>query len=200
MNIKLYYTPRTRATRVRWLLEELEQDYEIVPVDLFNGEGDNEAYKKIHPLGCVPAIDIDGTIMFESTAICQWLSDQHPQKLLAPPGDSPARMKYIQWLYFVSATLEPQAWNIVLHSLLLPEQDRIPAIVPWSKEKFKQAMAVIDDQLKDRDYLLGVQFTTADIVLTNLLSWLPKQVKDHSHAYAYMKRVMARDKYRLVCA
>lgn len=196
MDIKLYYTPRTRATRVRWLLEELEQPYTLINIDLFNGEGNTEAYKTIHPLGCVPAIEVDGNIMIESTAICEWLADQFPEKQFAPTMNSTARMKYTQWLYFIAATLEPHAWNHVLHSRILPKDQRIPTIVPWSEQKFQQALVVIDDELKAKDYLLGDHFTTVDILLTNLLSWVPKLVKPYTHSYKYMKRVMKRDKYK----
>lgn len=197
MDIKLYYTPRTRATRVRWLLEELEQPYQLINIDLFNGEGNTDAYKKIHPLGCVPAIKIDGNIMFESTAICEWLADQFPEKHLAPQISSAKRMKYIQWLYFISATLEPHAWNHVLHSRLLSEAQRIPKIVSWSEQKFNQALAVIDEELKKKEYLVGDHFTTVDIILTNLLGWLPKLVKPYTHSFDYMEGIRQREKYKL---
>ena len=197
MNIKLYYTPRTRATRVRWLLAELEQPYELINIALFNGEANTDAYKKVHPLGCVPAINIDGNIMIESTAICEWLADQFPEKKLAPPTTSVERMKYIQWLYFISATLEPHAWNYVLHSKLLPKEERITSIVPWSEQKFTQSLSVINEELMDKKYLLGDHFTTGDILLTDLLSWRPKLVKPFHQTYGYMKRVMQREKYKL---
>ena len=199
MDIKLYYTPRTRATRVRWLLEELDQPYQLINIDLFGGEGSAAEYKKIHPLGCVPAIDIDGNIMIESTAICEWLADQFPENDLAPDINSAARMKYTQWLYFISATLEPQAWNYILHTRLLPEAQRIPSVVSWSEQKFKQALSVINDELKDKQFIMGDNFTTADIILTNILSWLPKLTKSYGYTFDYMKKIMQRDKYIIAC-
>lgn len=196
MNIRLYYTPGTRADRVRWLLEELEQPYELVNVDLFGGEGESEEYRRIHPLGCVPAVSIDGRVMFESAAICQWLADRFPEKGLAPDVNAPERMPYLQWLQYVSATLEPQAWNQVLHGKLLPESLRVPEIVPWSRERFAQALSVIDRELDGKEYLLGDRFSTVDILLTNLLGWVPGQLKPHGHCLAYMKRVKQREKYQ----
>ena len=55
MDIELYYTPHTRAGRVRWLPEERDQPYRLHPVDLFRGKR-NPA----HPLGSVPAMEVDG--------------------------------------------------------------------------------------------------------------------------------------------
>ena len=54
--MKLYYAPQTRATRVRWLLEEPEVPYELERVNLSAGEQKSAAYRKIHPLGRVPAL------------------------------------------------------------------------------------------------------------------------------------------------
>ena len=80
MNIKLYYWPHTRAFRVRWLLEELQLPYKLEYINLFKGETNSEAYKTVHPLGYLPAIEVDDRTMFESGAICAWLSDKFPQK------------------------------------------------------------------------------------------------------------------------
>ncbi len=63
MNIKLYYTHRTRSLRPRWTLEELGLTYQLALIDLFGGEGDTPAYRRIHPHGSVPALEIDGRVM-----------------------------------------------------------------------------------------------------------------------------------------
>lgn len=84
MDIKLYYTPRTRATRVRWLLEELQIPYHLTSIDLFGGEGNTEAYRTIHPLGYIPVITADGNKIFETGAICAWLTEQFPEHQLSP--------------------------------------------------------------------------------------------------------------------
>ena len=89
MDIELFYTPRTRAGRVRWALEEPGMPYRLRPVELFSGER-NPA----HPLGSVPAIKVDGQAMFESGAICHWLADRFPGQGLAPvPGDARRRKR-----------------------------------------------------------------------------------------------------------
>jgi len=189
MKIKLYYTPQTRAVRVRWLLEELGLTYEVVNIELFEGEGQTAEYKKIHPLGCVPALEVDGEIMYESGAICDWLTDFYADKNMAPSLNSKLRIKYKQWFYFIVATMEPQAWNIVLHSFILPEKRRVPNIVKISEKRYCETLAVIEKELKGKNFLIGDQFTTADIMLATLLSWLPKQVKPFEHTYAYMKKM-----------
>ena len=193
MKLKLYYAPRTRAARVRWLLEELDLTYDLKNIKLFEGEGETDEYKKIHPLGCVPALEVDGEIIYESGAICDWLTDRFADKNMAPPLNSTLRLKYKQWFYFVVATMEPEAWNMVLHLELLPENKRLPDVVDASKIKYKQALGVIEKELKEKEYLLGDKFTTADIMLVTLLSWFPQLVKPFENTYAYMKKMRKRE-------
>jgi len=192
MKLKFYYTARTRADRVRWLLEELGLTYEMVNISLFEGEGQTDEYKKIHPLGCVPALEVDGEIMYESGAICDWLTDYCAEKNMAPPLNSNLRLKYKQWFYFIVATMEPQAWSMVLHTLILPEKRRVPDIVKISEKTYRETLAIIEKELKGKNYLIGNKFTTVDIMLVTLLNWLPKQVKSFENTYAYMKRIKQR--------
>ena len=78
--MKLYYTPRTRSSRPRWMLEELEIPYELVRVDLSAGEHRKPEYLAINPYGAVPAL-VDGEVkLFESAAICAYLADKHPDR------------------------------------------------------------------------------------------------------------------------
>ena len=91
MELTLYYTPKTRAFRVRWLLEELGLEYRLEHIDLHAGEGNTPEYRAIHPLGQVPALKVDNEVMFESGAMLQWLAETHLDKGLAPALDSPWR-------------------------------------------------------------------------------------------------------------
>ena len=89
--MKLYYAPHTRASRPRWLLEELGVPYELVRVDVAHQENRQAPYLLINPLGHVPAlVDGDMTII-ESAAICMYLADKFPEKKMAPAVGSPPR-------------------------------------------------------------------------------------------------------------
>jgi len=82
--IKLYYAPRTRSTRPRWLLEELGVPYELVRLDLGKGDHKKAEYLAIHPHGVVPALEDDGRVIIESLAICLYVADKFPEKGFAP--------------------------------------------------------------------------------------------------------------------
>jgi glutathione S-transferase len=187
MDIELFYTPNTRAFRPRWLLEELGIPYTLRPIDLMHGER-NPA----HPLGAVPAVRIDGMTMIESGAICHWLTDRFPDRRLAPAQDDPQRARYEQWMFFAPGTLEPPGFEIVLHSFILPESQRVPAIVPFAEKTYRRVLRLLSEELDHDGYLLGERFSTADIMIGSTLNWLPDQLAPFPALRAYLDRLSAR--------
>ena len=196
MDIKLYYHPKTRAFRVRWLLEELGLDYEIQYVDLFGGEGNSPAYKKIHPHGCLPALEVNGHVMFETSAICHWLTDQFPDKGLAPPMDDPARMLYTQWMYYVPATIEPPLWYEFLHSKILPAEQRVPAIMPFLQQRYTDVFEVLNEAYKDKAHLINGRFSTVDLMIGSMLPWKIKEVSHYPELKRLLQDVTQRSAFR----
>jgi glutathione S-transferase len=195
MDIELFYTPKTRSTRPRWLLEELEVPYRIRHVDLFGGER-NPA----HPLGSVPAVRIDGDTLIESGAICHWLADRHPDRGLAPAMNDPLRARYEQWMFHVPGTLEPPAFEILLHTEILPEKHRVEDIVPFATRGYRRVLRMLAEELDHDGYLLGDRFSCADIMTGTTLGWLPGLLEDYPPLLAYIERVTARPAFRRAMA
>ncbi len=191
MQIELYYTAHTRSVRPRWLLEELGAPYSLRLVDLFGGE-----HNPVHPLGSVPAVRIDGKTLIESGAICHWLADSFPEKNLAPAPTDPRRASYEQWMFFVPATLEPPAFDILMHTQILPEKKRVEAIVPYATERYQRVLKILAKELDHDGYLMGKQFTAADIMMTTTLSWLPELLEEYPTLLAYTQRATARPAYQ----
>jgi len=192
MKIKLYYTPETRAHRPRWLLEEMGLDYQLEYIDIFSGKSMSKSYRAIHPHGSVPAIDIDGKVMFESGAICHWLTDQLPQYQLAPAMDDPLRRDYEQWMFYAPGTMEPPYMIAAMHEYILLEKRRVPEIVPWAKKQYGFVLRVLESELKARDYIVGDQFTTADIMIGTYLIWSERFLGQHEALQSYVKRLVER--------
>lgn len=187
MEIELFHTPKTRSHRPRWLLEELGVEYRLRPVDLFGGEKN-----PLHPLGSVPAITLDGTVMIESCAICHWLADRYPEAGLAPSQDAPERIPYEQWMFFVPGTLEPPAFDIVLHTFILPENRRVAEVLPFAGLRYRAALKVLNETLEGHDFIVGDRFSAADILLGSTLQWLPEMLEDFSVLQGYVERLTAR--------
>ena len=192
--MKLYFNPLSRATRPRWILEELGQSYELAPVDLMKGEHKQAEYMKVHPLGVVPALQDGGFTMFESAAIVMHLADKFPEKGLAPAVGSHERGEYYQWILFAMTEAEPPLVQILQHTRFLPEAERNPAVIEKSSQRFKTVATVIQDRMQGREYIVGNRFTAADIVLGGVVRFgdMLGQLGDHPGLQAYAKRLMER--------
>lgn len=201
--MKLYYFPGTRATRPRWMLEELGVSYEAVPVDLMKGEHKTANYMKVHPLGVVPAIDDNGFILFESAAIVQYLADKHPEKNLAPALGTKERGEYYQWISFAMTETEPSLVTILVQVRFTPEAQRDPALIEKSSKRFKVVAAVLEERMKGRQYIVGNTFTAADVVLGGVLgmaAMLGQLTDEFPSLKAYVGRLMERPAAKKVFA
>jgi glutathione S-transferase len=169
--MKLYYARMTRAGRPRWMLEEVGAPYELVRLDLSKGDHKKPEYMKIHPHGAVPAL-VDGDLaLFESAAICAYLADKFPEKRLAPPVGTPERGLYSQWIVYAMATMEPPVLKVFLNTRFLPEEKRSPAAVEEGKTQWQQVGRTLEAALAGKSYLVGDQFTAADLVVASIAGW-----------------------------
>ena len=173
--MKLYFAPRTRATRPRWLLEELEVPYELVRLDLAKSEHRSAEFLALNPLGEVPVLVDDEVILFESSAICLHLADRYPERRLAPPPGSPERGDYLQWLLFAEVTLEP----------VIAAQGR-----PTAGPPLEVLLSLVERRLEGREVLVGNGFTAADVVMASILhrAHTMKLLEGHARLFEYVLR------------
>jgi glutathione S-transferase len=198
--VKLYYVPMTRATRARWMLEELGIPYELHRLDLSRKENRGEAYLGVHPLGHVPALvdEEAGVTMFESAAIVMYLADRHPEKRLAPPVGSPLRASYYQWMCFVPATMEPPLATVFDQQTKLPEAERSPRVIDAAKARWRTVCAALDRAVDGKKYILGDEFSAADIMVGSALAWSKAMglLEEQPRLVAYSKRAADRPAFR----
>ncbi|MCP5419596.1 MAG: glutathione S-transferase family protein [Gammaproteobacteria bacterium] len=169
--MQVFGFPNTRATRVLWALEEIGADYEYVPVDLHKGEGRRPPYVDLNPAGKVPTLLEDGFALSESAAICTFLGDRFPQSGLTPTHGSRERALYNKWCFFVIGELEQPLWTLAKHRFALPEKRRVPAIMETAAWEFGVVANVLNIGLGGREFILGEQFTAADILIAHTLGW-----------------------------
>jgi glutathione S-transferase len=162
--MKLFFAPRTRSVRPRWVLEELEVPYELVRIDPVAGEHRNPAFLAMSPLGEVPVL-IDGDVtLTEAAAICLHLADRFPEKRLAPAPSSPERASYYQWLLFAELRLEP-----LMLEFLRNAQAPAPADLTPQRAQLDRLLRFVDTALGDRELLVGDTFNVADLVMVSIL-------------------------------
>jgi len=173
--LELYYAPQTRAIRPRWMLEEIEVPYELVRLDLAAGDQKRPEYLKLNPNGTVPTLVDGGLVLYESAAIVQYLADKFPEARLAPAVGTAARGKYYQWIHYAMSALEPPAVTVFLHTSGTPagrpQNERIPQLVPEARAQFATAVKVVDDALAGKQFILGDEFSGADVMIGSMLGW-----------------------------
>lgn len=169
--MKLYFAPKTRATRPRWLLEELGVPYELVSLDLQKGEHKELSYLRVHPLGQVPALVDGDTTVYESIAICMYLADKFPEKKLAPAVGTPERAAYYQWMLFAAASLEPPIGEYFAHTQGLPAEKRDAEKAAAAKVQALAAIKAVEHAMLGKMYLVGEKFSAADVVVGSVMRW-----------------------------
>lgn len=189
--MKLYYAPRTRALRPRWLLEEIAEPYSLERLDMSKGEHRSAAYQKIHPHGALPAL-VDGDLhLFESSAICLYLADKFAERQLAPAIDSHDRGRYYQWMVYSVATFETP-----IVQLFAAKDD--PAAAAAARARFDETARVVSAALEGRSWLVGDRFSAADVMMGSIALWAGAQklLDAHPALAAYADRCKARPAFQ----
>jgi glutathione S-transferase len=168
--MRLYYVPMTRATRPRWVLEELGVPYELVRLDPGKGETRTSAHLARHPLGHVPVLEDEGTVMFESAAICLQLADRFPEGHLAPAPGTPDRALLYQWIFFGVTEVEPPL-SALSAQRRKPEAERDGAAMEAARVQFATVARPLERILQRSAWILGDSFTVADVIVGSLLVW-----------------------------
>lgn len=162
--IKLYGNVKSRAVRVLWLLEELGLDFEHV-----NVAPRSDDVKAVSPVGKVPALDFDGTILTDSVAIMTFLADREGR--FTYPAGTVERAVQDSHIHFINDELDSILWTAARHSFVLPEDMRLPAIKDSLRWEYERSLARLSERLGDKEFLMGDEMTIADILAAHCLGW-----------------------------
>lgn len=168
--ITLYSFPQSRSLRAAWTLEELSLEYQCQHVALDKGEGQTAEHLARHPDGKVPVVEDGDVHLFESAPICRYLAETYGDGTLLP-SDPAARAQVDQWLSFIVTEIEQPLWNQAKHKFALPQDKRVPALLPVCAWEFQRALSALERRYNGQEYLVGESFTLADLFLTHTLSW-----------------------------
>lgn len=183
--ITLYHAPKSRSTRIIWLLEELGAPYDVRQVSIFRpmtGEGAPDPINR-HPDKRVPAIVHDGELVAESVAIVLYLTDAFPSAELGPVAGAARRGDYLTWIAWYAAEMEPAMFAAMGGDL---------AASPMKQRNYDAVLARIESALAKGPYLMGERFTGADLLVSSALNFARSAFPESAAIDAYVARCVGR--------
>jgi glutathione S-transferase len=186
--LTLYHAAPSRSSIVRWMLEEIGEPYEIQLLSLSKGENRAPDYLAVNPMGKVPALRHGDAVITEAAAICAYLADEFPRAKLSVPIGDPRRGLYLKWLFFGPSCIEPAMMD---RAFPRKEEARRGAL---GYGDFDTVIKVVTDAVKRGPYILGEQFTAADVVIGSTLRFgmLFKLLPEEPEFTAYTGRMAQR--------
>jgi glutathione S-transferase len=163
--LTLYHAAPSRSSIVRWMLEELGEPYDLHVLSLAKGEQLAPDYLTVNPMGKVPALKHGDAIITEAAAICTYLADEFPHARLNIPVGDPRRGAYLKWLFFGPSCIEPA---IIDRAAPRKEEARRGML---GYGDFDTVMDVVARAVAKGLYIVGEQFTAADVVIGSGLRW-----------------------------
>jgi glutathione S-transferase len=193
----LYGTSQSRAARSIWALEELGVKYDHVPTS-FGGETRTPDHLKRNPNGHVPVLEDGGHHFWESMAINLYLAEKYGKAPFWPASVTDRGHAY-QWSFWAMTEVEPPLMTVLMHKLFLPKEQRSDKAIAEATTALGAPMAVLDAHLKRHAYLLGNDFTIADLNAASVLSlaaFVQLDLSSTSTARAWFDTCLARPSFQ----
>lgn len=185
-----FYTAATpNGWKVAILLEELEAEYAVHPINLGEGEQRMPEYLALNPNGRIPTIvdrSADDFAVFESGAILIYLAEQYGRFL---PVDVKGRSRVIQWLMFQMGGIGPMQGQANVFYRYFDE--KIPAVIDRYQHETRRLYEVLDKRLAGREYLCD-EYSIADMATwpwVTIHDWAGVSTDGLDHLNAWIKRI-----------
>jgi glutathione S-transferase len=190
--LTLYHAAPSRSSITRWMLEEVGEPYDIHLLNLSRGDTHAPDYLAVNPMGKVPALKHGDVVITETAAICTYLADEFPRAKLNVPIGTPRRGVYLKWLFF-----GPNCIEAAMMDRASPRKEE-PRRGMLGYGDFEAVMDVTAKAIAKGPYLMGEQFTSADVVVGSTLRWgmMFKLVPERSEFTAYTNRLAARPAFQ----
>jgi glutathione S-transferase len=193
-SVVFYHNPMSRARIVHWMLEELGVPYTIKLLSFEKGEHKQADFLAVNPMGKIPAIVHDGTVVTESAAICTYLADVFPKAGLAPPiDDHAARGKYLRWMFFAAGCVEPALMDRMLGR---PKPEQTAAL---GYGTYEDTVNALEQAIASGPYILGDRFSAADVYVGSQIGFgimMAKSLEPRPSFQAYLARLAERPAYQ----
>lgn len=168
-HLRIYGIARTRAFRALWVAKEVGVDYQHLPVEIGDAGARTPEFLAINPNGRLPVI-VDGDfVLFESLAITLYLAKKHSLGRLYPATLEGEALSW-QWSLWAVTEVDRGVNIWSLHAVRLPEKERDAAKRAEALKVLQAPFRVLDAAVSKQPYLLGHDFTVADLNVAAVIS------------------------------
>jgi glutathione S-transferase len=168
-SLRIYGIARTRAFRALWVAKELGLDYQHLPIEIGDDGAKSPEFLAINPNGRLPVI-VDGDfVLFESLAITLYLAKKHSAGKLYP-ATLEGEARAWQWSLWAVTEVDRGVNIWSLHAVRLPPQERNTALREEALKVIASPFKVLDAAVTRQPYLLGNDFTVADLNVAAVIS------------------------------
>ena len=191
--LKLHFAPLTRSVRIRWLLEEVGLEYELLRSE-YNRDG-SMGFAQDTPSGQYPYIEDGDVALSESGAIVQYVLERYGSGQLEPSIGSKDRAAYLYWLHFAEGTAANAINTTVWLTVYRDDADRHQDIISAVRDSANTVFGKVEAGLATQPYIAGNEFSAADIMMGFTLGsakWLELLTDAHPKTLEYVDRLFAR--------
>jgi glutathione S-transferase len=169
MMLQLYGNPRSRAMRCLWMLEEMGTPYQLIQKSTRADDLQSADYRRLNPNARIPTLVDGDLVLWESMAINLYLAQKYegPMHCVGPEVLGVAA----QWSFWGMLEMEALLLDLLWHRAVLPEFARDASYAERDELLLKRPLAVLNDALAGRDYLVSDSFTVADLNVAAILVW-----------------------------
>jgi glutathione S-transferase len=170
--LKLHHHPfSTFSRRVRIALLEKNIPCELIEVDMMARAHRNPAYLALNPYGRVPTLEEDGFILYESTAILEYLEATHPTPSLVP-SDARGRALVAMHMKLCDVQMARQTGTIIFPRRFLPKDRWDEAAMVQAKKEIEKHLEIVAQQLTGKEYLVGNRYSLVEVCYTPFVEFL----------------------------
>jgi glutathione S-transferase len=193
----------SQSDRIVWLCEELGIPYELVryqrdPVTRLAPP----EYRALHPFGTAPVITDGDLVLGESGAIIEYIIAKHGSGRLAVTAEKPGFADYLFWFHFANGSVMPSSMIDLVVNMIGDAAP--PGVMNALRQRSARAFAMIEHRLAVVPYLVGDEFTAADIImlfpLSTMREFSPRDMTPYPNIRAYLQRIASRPAYQRAMA
>jgi glutathione S-transferase len=168
----LYYYPGNASMAPHMVLEEIGAPFELRLVDREKNAHKNPDYLRLNPNGVIPVFVDGDLVLFESAAICLHLADRYPASRLAPELGTPERAQFYKWLIHLTNTVQAELLSYFYPERLTDDAGAASQVKAHAETRVGKMFDHIEAALAaNGPFLLGAQFSAADLYLLMLARW-----------------------------